>query len=271
MKPCPAARPVTCAYGTKGSAWSTGEHGGIDHGCPVGDPVYAMWHGTVTSANWGSAYGNHIVIDHDRLPDGRPGLWAVHAHLRDKEVRPGTRVVAGQLIGFSGATGNVSGPHLHIEVQKGPDWKRGNYTDPQPWIDAGGDGMGNAWDYFFGGKPAGTLDVGTKYVTLDQSRWNPPRVGVEFAMVYLNVKPVFHPGKTAGAIRVRSMRANGDASAYHDYPVSSDTLDGGAQLITHVYFEQGDGQPTFYEVKCIGGLKSATIGTRYRKGAVGID
>lgn len=138
MYPARADRPVTTPYGKKGSAWATGEHGGIDYGCPTGDPVYAMWGGTVTSKSWGSAYGTHVVIDHDHLPDGSPGLWAVYAHLSSRSVSSGQRVEAGQQIGKSGATGNVTGPHLHVEVQRDSSWQQGNYVNPQPWVDAGG-------------------------------------------------------------------------------------------------------------------------------------
>ena len=136
MRPAQTSRPVTCPYGKKGSSWATGEHGGIDYGTPTGDPVYAMWGGTVTAASWGSAYGTQLVIDHDTLPDGSPGLWAVYAHLSSKQASAGARVQAGQLIGYSGATGNVSGPHLHVEVQKAATWRQGYYTNPQKWIDA---------------------------------------------------------------------------------------------------------------------------------------
>jgi hypothetical protein len=95
-----------------------------------------MWGGTVTGANWGSAYGNHVVIDHDRLPDGRPGLWAVYAHLARVDVRAGQRVEAGQRIGVVGSTGNATGPHLHAEVQRAASWASGNHVNPQSWIDA---------------------------------------------------------------------------------------------------------------------------------------
>jgi murein DD-endopeptidase MepM/ murein hydrolase activator NlpD len=132
----PSSRPITCPFGRKGSAWATGQHGGVDFGCPVGDTVRAMWGGVVTSASWGPAYGTHIVIDHDRLPDGSPGLWAVYAHLSRKSVLPGDRVEAGDPIGKSGDTGNVSGPHLHVEIQSGPNWRSGHYVNPAPWLAA---------------------------------------------------------------------------------------------------------------------------------------
>jgi murein DD-endopeptidase MepM/ murein hydrolase activator NlpD len=130
---------ITCEYWHPGP-WDGGHHRGTDFAAAVGTPVYAMWSGKITSYQWGSAYGLHLVIDHDQLPNGDPGYWAVYAHLSSKKVHPGQRVTAGQLIGLSGKSGNVTGPHLHVEVQTGPRWQpasAGHVTrNPQPWIDA---------------------------------------------------------------------------------------------------------------------------------------
>jgi hypothetical protein len=100
-----------------------------------GATVVAPWGGTVTGAHWGSAYGNHVVIDFDRLPDGSPGLWGVLAHLARVDAAPG-RIEAGQRVGVAGSSGNATGPHLHFEVQRDARWKSGNHVDPGPWIDA---------------------------------------------------------------------------------------------------------------------------------------
>lgn len=121
-----------------------------------------------------------------------------------------------------------------------------------------GDIVTGTYDYKYLGKPSGLLTVGTRYVTLDQSRWDPPRRGLEHTLVYLNVAKV----KGSGFLRVRIMRADGDATAYMDFPVT------GSQLITYTYFEDGDGKPTHVELKCRGGLTQAVISTRYTKKAV---
>lgn len=138
MRPVPGR--VTVPYWERGTHWAGGHHRGIDYAAAPGTPVVAPWGGTVTEASWGPAYGLHLVIDFDRLPDGAPGLWGVLAHLSQKKVRAGQRVEAGQVVGLSGATGNVTGPHLHFEIQTGPTWRPAGSPErsrnPQPWIDA---------------------------------------------------------------------------------------------------------------------------------------
>ena len=129
-------RAVTTGYGRPGS-WCGGRHGGVDFAAPTGTPVLAAWSGTVTGRTWGSSFGTQIVIDQDRLPDGRAGMFAVYAHLSRRIVSPGHRVTVGQKIGEVGATGNATGPHLHYEVQPQGAWKCGAGVDPQPWLDAG--------------------------------------------------------------------------------------------------------------------------------------
>lgn len=137
MKPVPGR--VTNPYWERGP-YPGGHHRGIDLAAPLGTPVLAPWAGTVTPVKWGPAYGIHLVIDFDRLPDGAPGLWGVLAHLSRLDVKPGQRVRAGQPIGRSGNTGTSTGPHTHFEIQVGPRWQPASAGDvtrnPQPWIDA---------------------------------------------------------------------------------------------------------------------------------------
>ena len=121
--------------------------------------------------------------------------------------------------------------------------------------------MTNTYDYAYLGKPPGQLVVGTSYMKLDQSTWDPPRAGLEHTLVYLNIEAV----SGRGILRLRIVRADGDKTGYMDFDVS------GKKLITYTYFENGDGKPTHIELKCMGGLKSVTIGTRYTKKAVVVD
>jgi hypothetical protein len=140
VRPVPGR--VTVPYWERGALWAGGHHRGTDFSAAVGTPVVAPWSGTVTPTKWGPAYGTHVVLDFDRLPDNSPGLWGVLAHLSRLDVKPGERVTAGQVIGKSGATGHVTGPHLHFEIQAaGGAWRPASHTpessrNPQPWIDA---------------------------------------------------------------------------------------------------------------------------------------
>lgn len=75
-------------------------------------PLYAPADGTVSTAGWMSGYGQIIIIRH------RDGYETRHAHLNKMYVKSGDRVRSGQLIGETGQTGRVTGPHLHFEVRK---------------------------------------------------------------------------------------------------------------------------------------------------------
>ena len=135
MKPVDAKFKITQGYGVKSSLYPSGMHKGVDFGVPVGTPIYACNDGMVTSLHWGQAFGNHIVIDHDHFADGTPGLWMGYMHLSKIKVLAGQRVKKGQLIGWSGATGHVTGPHLHVEVQKNTSWNAYGSVNPQKWLD----------------------------------------------------------------------------------------------------------------------------------------
>jgi hypothetical protein len=141
---------VRCCQGGRPHYWAGHVHKGRDFAAPNGTPVYAPWSGVVTGNNWGPAFGTQIVIDFDKLPDGSAGLWGLLAHLSRRDVGAGTRVTAGQLIGRVGATGNVTGPHLHFEVRNSAHYN-GSHYDPAKWVNASGGagtppGGGNQWD-----------------------------------------------------------------------------------------------------------------------------
>lgn len=85
-------------------------HLGVDIAGSQGDPVYAAQGGTVIRASWFSTYGNCIDIQHPS------GLVTRYAHLSAYHVSVGDTVSQGQVIADIGATGNVTGPHLHFET-----------------------------------------------------------------------------------------------------------------------------------------------------------
>ncbi|MFF4642081.1 peptidoglycan DD-metalloendopeptidase family protein [Streptomyces sp. NPDC001389] len=117
---------LTSHYGDSGSMWSSGHHTGLDFAAPTGTPVKAVGGGKVVSAGWSGAYGYRIVL---QLADGTE-VW--YCHLSSMAVTSGS-VGAGETIGRVGATGNVTGAHLHLEVRKG-----GSTVDPLAWLTARG-------------------------------------------------------------------------------------------------------------------------------------
>ncbi|TCR20353.1 M23 family metallopeptidase [Streptomyces sp. BK205] len=131
--------PVTGAtigtgYRVAGAMWSSGYHTGVDFVVPTGTSLKAVAAGTVVSAGWGGAYGNQVVI---KLNDG---YYAQYAHLSQLSVSAGQTVSEGQQIGLSGATGNVTGPHLHFEIRTTPDY--GSDVDPVAYLRSKGVAVG---------------------------------------------------------------------------------------------------------------------------------
>ncbi|MFJ9737361.1 peptidoglycan DD-metalloendopeptidase family protein [Streptomyces sp. NPDC101166] len=131
----PVSNPaVGTPYRMSGSMWSSGYHTGVDFVVPTGTSLKAVGAGTVVSAGWGGAYGNQVVI---RLADG---YYAQYAHLSALSVSAGQSVFAGQQIGLSGATGNVTGPHLHFEIRTTPNY--GSDVDPVAYLRSHGVSVG---------------------------------------------------------------------------------------------------------------------------------
>ncbi len=96
-------------------------HHGVDFAAPLGTPVRAVAGGKVIHAGWYGGFGNCIRIDH-------PGPYdSFYAHLRRvaKGLKTGTTVERGQVIGYVGATGLATGPHLHFAL-----FRDGNYINP---------------------------------------------------------------------------------------------------------------------------------------------
>ncbi|MGK5642858.1 peptidoglycan DD-metalloendopeptidase family protein [Streptomyces sp. URMC 126] len=113
---------ITARYGQHGGMWSH-RHTGTDFAAPTGSPVKAVHGGRIVHAGWAGSYGYRIVL---RLDDGTE-VW--FCHLSSMVVTKG-KVAAGQVIGRVGATGNVTGPHLHLEVRP----HGGHPVDPLHWL-----------------------------------------------------------------------------------------------------------------------------------------
>ena len=103
-------------------------HNGVDFAAGMGTPLYATADGVVVHAGWSSGYGRLIKIQHDF------GIETRFAHLSQMSVKVGQRVSRGQHIGDMGASGRVTGVHLHYEVRVG-----GEAVNPMIYIKAAKD------------------------------------------------------------------------------------------------------------------------------------
>ncbi len=103
---------LTARFGDYSGLWSH-YHTGLDFAAPSGTEIHAVANGVVTSVGYDGAYGNKTVIT---LDDGTE-LW--YCHQTSYVVNVGDTVSGGDLIGYVGSTGNVTGPHLHLEVRPG--------------------------------------------------------------------------------------------------------------------------------------------------------
>lgn len=106
---------ITQKYGEviPGVTYQGKPHTGIDYGCPDGTEILASADGVVKLAEFdNSGYGYVVIIRHN---DGRATLYA---HLGQILCHTNQSVKQGNIIGTSGSTGNVTGPHLHFEARK---------------------------------------------------------------------------------------------------------------------------------------------------------
>ena len=103
---------LTARFGMSGGLWSS-NHTGLDFAAPTGTPIVAVANGTITETGYDGSYGNKTV---EKLKDGTE-IW--YCHQSAISVRTGDRIRGGHRIGNIGATGNVTGPHLHLEVRPG--------------------------------------------------------------------------------------------------------------------------------------------------------
>ena len=87
-------------------------HTGTDFAAPKGTPIMASGDGVVTKASWCGGGGNCVKIKHNSI------YQTVYAHMSKfgRNIKKGTRVKQGQIIGYVGSTGMSTGPHLHYEV-----------------------------------------------------------------------------------------------------------------------------------------------------------
>jgi hypothetical protein len=123
----PGVYHLTARFGDYSSLWAT-FHTGLDFAAPTGTPIMAVAAGTITETAYSGDYGNRTI---EQLPDGTV-LW--YCHQNEFGTAVGDKVKAGQVIGYVGSTGNVTGPHLHLEVHP----NGGDAVDPFPVLVAHG-------------------------------------------------------------------------------------------------------------------------------------
>lgn len=118
--PVPSQTKITTAYGSAGYVG----HTGVDFACASGSKVVAAESGTViistdlkNSDGSYRSYGRYIVIAHDKKDSAGNFVFTLYAHNSSRVVSEGQYVKKGQLIAYSGSTGNSSGPHCHFEVR----------------------------------------------------------------------------------------------------------------------------------------------------------
>jgi murein DD-endopeptidase MepM/ murein hydrolase activator NlpD len=116
----------TSPFGTRRSyngSPVTSFHGGTDFAGEVGTPIYAAAPGTVVMAESLPLRGNAVLIDHGM------GLFSGYWHQTQLVVTAGQEVQTGQVLGYLGSTGLVTGPHLHWEIRL-----QGFAVEPMQWV-----------------------------------------------------------------------------------------------------------------------------------------
>lgn len=118
---------IGTGYGVSGPYWSSGYHTGVDFPVGSGTPVYAVGDGQVFDTGYNSAYGNYVEIYHGN------NVYSFYAHASSVNVSKGQKVTKGQQIMLSGASGNVTGAHLHFEIRT-PGYGYSSCVNPMPYL-----------------------------------------------------------------------------------------------------------------------------------------
>jgi murein DD-endopeptidase MepM/ murein hydrolase activator NlpD len=122
----PVGGHVTSPFGSRQNPRGGGAqfHSGIDISVPSGTPVKATADGVVSFSSWSSGNGNLVALEHGF------GYSTFFAHNSANKVHVGQKVKRGDVIAYSGSTGNSTGPHVHYEV-----WKHGKAINPKEFLE----------------------------------------------------------------------------------------------------------------------------------------
>lgn len=100
-------------------------HSGMDFACPPGNTIYAVGDGVIEDADSEFfGYGNIVIVNHGF------GYKSRYAHMSRIDVRPGQKVTRGTVLGETGQSGRVTGPHLHFEILY-----RDDFVNPYDFMD----------------------------------------------------------------------------------------------------------------------------------------
>lgn len=117
---------VTSPYGNRSNPFGTGRvewHNGVDFRASVGTPIYAAEDGVVVLSGWVRGFGWTVIIDHGSQ------ITSLYAHNSQLIAKQGQTVKKGQEIAKAGASGNVTGPHLHFTIyEDGKDVNPAKYV-----------------------------------------------------------------------------------------------------------------------------------------------
>ena len=120
---------ITSPYGRRYDPMGNGMkfHSGVDLACSQGTPIYATADGIVSHSGWTQDSGNVVVLEHGL------GFSTIYAHNKSNAVKVGDKVRRGEVVGYVGATGRTTGPHVHYEVLK-----KGKNVNPAPYLEGKG-------------------------------------------------------------------------------------------------------------------------------------
>jgi murein DD-endopeptidase MepM/ murein hydrolase activator NlpD len=128
--PFPVQVPISSGFGSRAAPCRgcSSDHQGLDFVPGAGAPIYAIADGTVVLHEEGGGFGNHVILEHTINGQTVRSLYA-HMQWGSSALKQGDKISAGDFIGLVGATGQVTGNHLHFELEVD-----GVNVDPYAWL-----------------------------------------------------------------------------------------------------------------------------------------